>query len=80
MTDRKKINLNLSNKIINENFKKQDIINSKSIKMEKDEVKITMLALMWKIKIKKVSFIKLQLFIIASTKLKFKNSWPYLPL
>ena len=45
-TDRKKINLNLSNKIINENFKKQDIINSKSIKMEKDEVKITMLALM----------------------------------
>ena len=43
-TDRKKINLNLSNKIINENFKKQDIINSKSIKMEKDEVKITMLA------------------------------------
>ena len=46
ITDRKKINLNLSNKIINENFKKQDIINSKSIKMEKDEVKITMLALM----------------------------------
>ena len=44
ITDRKKINLNLSNKIINENFKKQDIINSKSIKMEKDEVKITMLA------------------------------------
>jgi hypothetical protein len=44
MTDRKKINLNLSNKIINEKFKKQDIINSKSIKMEKDEVKITMLA------------------------------------
>jgi hypothetical protein len=40
----KKINLNLSNKIIKENFKKLDIINSKSIKIEKEEEKIIILA------------------------------------
>ena len=35
ITDRKKINLNLSNKIINKNFKKQDSMAPKPIKIEK---------------------------------------------